>query len=117
MPSSFIIYLERIMDGIQEMALKRVIVHGRNISNLKFTDDTDLLDKPYERLQNQLQKLDEDSRRYGMRINIDKMCPAGPFTVASITPSLKVRDLGVMVDSDLSLKAHVHHVTAMCAGH
>ena len=47
------------------------------------------------------------------------MCPASLFTVAGalITPSLKVRDLGVMVDSDLSLKAHVHHVTAKCYFH
>jgi hypothetical protein len=42
--------------------------------------------------------------------------PVGPQLIAGvlITPSVKVRDLGVMVDSDLSLKAHVHHVTSVC---
>jgi hypothetical protein len=49
-PLAYIIYLERIMDGIQEIAKKAGIVHGRNISNLKFVDDIDLLDRSYERL-------------------------------------------------------------------
>jgi len=59
------------MDGVQEMA-KRVKVHGINISKLKFTDDMDLLEKTYIRWQKLLQKLDEDSRRYGMQINTDR---------------------------------------------
>src|SRR5258706_7296051 len=48
-----------------------------------------------------------------------RLCPTGPLSVAgaSITPSVRVRDLGVMVDTDLSLKAHVHHVTAVCYLH
>jgi len=48
-----------------------------------------------------------------------KLCPAGPLLIAGalITPCLKVRDLGVMVDTDLSLKAHVQHVTSVCFFH
>ena len=44
-----------------------------------------------------------------------KLCPEGPLLIAgaAIIPRLKIRDLGVMVDSDLSLKAHVQHVTAV----
>jgi hypothetical protein len=47
------------------------------------------------------------------------LCPLGPQLVAGalITPSVTVRDLGVMVDSDLSLKAHVHHVASVCHFH
>jgi len=46
------IYLERIVDGIQEIA-KKVIIHRRHISNLKFAYDIDLLEKTYrpKRLQ------------------------------------------------------------------
>jgi len=40
--SAFIIHLERIMDGIQDMARKGALVHGRNISQIKFADDIDL---------------------------------------------------------------------------
>jgi len=45
--------------------------------------------------------------------------PMGPFTIAGalITPSAQVRDLGVMVDSDLSLNAHVNRVTSICYYH
>jgi hypothetical protein len=39
---------------------------------------------------------------------IDEQLIAGTLTA----PSLEVRDLGVMVDSDLSLKSHVHHVAS-----
>ena len=48
-----------------------------------------------------------------------KLYPAGPLLIvgAVITPRLKIRDLGVMVDSDLLLKAHVQHVTAVCYFH
>ena len=44
-----------------------------------------------------------------------KLCPAGPQLIAGamITPSVTVRNLGVIVDSELSLKAHVHHVTSV----
>ena len=44
-----------------------------------------------------------------------RLCPVGPQLIAGaeITPSVKVRDLGAMVDSDLTLKAHVHHVTSV----
>ena len=48
-----------------------------------------------------------------------RQCPAGPLLVAgtSITPSIQVRDLGVIVDSELTLAAHVNHVTSVCYHH
>jgi len=36
---------------------------------------------------------------------------------ATIKPSQVVRDLGVVVDGDLSLAAHVSHVTSVCFFH
>jgi len=36
---------------------------------------------------------------------------------ASIQPSTVVRDLGVIVDGDLSLAAHVSHITSVCFFH
>jgi hypothetical protein len=48
-----------------------------------------------------------------------RQCPTGPLLVANvhITPSTQVRDLGVMVDSELSLVPHVNHVTSVCYYH
>lgn len=45
-----------------------------------------------------------------------RQCPTGPLLVAGspISPSTQVRDLGVVVDSELSLMAHVNRVTSVC---
>src|SRR5664279_3245894 len=46
-------------------------------------------------------------------------CPAGALLIAgvSIIPSTKVRDLGAMLDSGLSLRKHMSHVTSVCYYH
>ena len=46
-------------------------------------------------------------------------CPADPLILpgASIQPVSCVRDLGVVVDQDLSLASHVSHVTSVCFFH
>jgi hypothetical protein len=48
-----------------------------------------------------------------------RQCPTGPLLVAGtpITPSTQVRDLGVVVDSELTLVPHVNHVTSVCYHH
>ncbi len=45
-----------------------------------------------------------------------RQCPTAPQLVAGslITPSAQVRDLGVVVDSELTLAAHVNRVTTIC---
>jgi len=47
------------------------------------------------------------------RTNLLSNSPIRLFGTA-IQPSQSVRDLGVIVDSDLSLSAHVSHATSMC---
>ena len=43
----------------------------------------------------------------------DKVCLSG----ASLQPSERVRDLGVEIDCDLSMAAHVGHITSLCFFH
>ena len=40
-------------------------------------------------------------------------CPVGELNIAGvpIKPATHVRDLGVMIDNDLSLQVHINHVT------
>ena len=73
-PNTFLAFLECIIDGINEMEdkTKSVIIQGLPIYNLKFADDVDLIDKDPDNLQVMLNKLCEDSERYGMCINKDK---------------------------------------------
>ena len=47
------------------------------------------------------------------RINLLSTSPIRLFGTA-IRPSQSIRDLGVIVDSDLSLSAHVSHITSVC---
>jgi len=48
-----------------------------------------------------------------------QLCPTCPLLVAGalITPSAQVRDLGVTVDSEMSLAAHVNNTTSVCYYH
>jgi len=71
-PNTFLVFLEYIMDGVNEMDKKCVIIQGMPIYNLKFADDVDHINKDPDNLQAMLNKLCEDSERYGMCINKDK---------------------------------------------
>jgi len=64
--------LERIMYAVSAIPAQGININGKEVYNLKFADDIDVLDVTFERLQEQLTKLDAESRRYGMQINTDK---------------------------------------------
>ena len=70
--SAFLIFLEKIMDALKDLAEKGVKIHGREVYHLKFADDIDQLDVTFSRPQEQLAKLDAGSIRYGTQINTDK---------------------------------------------
>ena len=56
-------------------------IAGRNISNLRYADDTTLMAKS-EELKSFLMKVKEESEKVGLKINIQKMkiMAAGPIT-------------------------------------
>ena len=45
---------------------------GRNINNLRFTDDTTLMAKSEEELKSLLMKVKEESEKAGLKFNIQK---------------------------------------------
>ena len=45
---------------------------GRNISNLKYADDTTLTPESKEKLKSRLMKVKEESERAGLKLNIQK---------------------------------------------
>ena len=57
--------LEEAQDGIK--------IPGRNINNLKYSDDTTLIAECEEELKNLLMKMKEDSEKFGLKLNIQKM--------------------------------------------
>ena len=57
-------------------------IAGRNINNLRYTDDTTLMAKSEEELKSLLMKVKEQSEKVGLKLNIQKtkIMPSGPIT-------------------------------------
>ena len=55
---------------------------GRNINNLRYTDDTTLMAEGEEELKSLLMKVKEESQKVGVKLNIQKtkMMASGPIT-------------------------------------
>ena len=48
-------------------------IAGRNINNLRYTDDTNLMSEKQEKLKSLLMKVKEESEKAGLKLNIQKM--------------------------------------------
>ena len=58
-------------------------IAGRNISNLRFGDDTTLMAESEEELKSLLMKVKEESEKVGLKLNIQKtkIMASGPSTL------------------------------------
>ena len=65
--------LDEVQDGIK--------IAGRNINNLRYTDDTTLMEESKE-LKSPLMKVKEESKKVGLKLNIQKtkIVASGPIT-------------------------------------
>ena len=68
------LYAEYIMRnaGLEE-AQAGIKIAGRNINNLRYTDDTTLMAESEEELKSLLMKLKEESEKVGLNLNFQKM--------------------------------------------
>ena len=57
--------------GLDE-AQARIKIAGRNITNLRYTDDTTLMAESEEELKSLLMKVKEESENVGLKLNIQK---------------------------------------------
>ena len=57
--------------GLEE-AQAGIKIAGRNINNLRYTDDTTLMAESEEELQSPLMKVKEESEKVGLKLNIQK---------------------------------------------
>ena len=57
-------------------------IAGRNINNLRYADDTTLMEGSEEELKSLLMKVKEESEKVGLKLNIQKtkMMASGPIT-------------------------------------
>ena len=72
-PCLFNLYAEYIIrnTGLVE-AQGGIKIAGRNISNLRYADDTTLLAESQKELKNLLMKVKEESEKVGLKLNIQK---------------------------------------------
>ena len=83
-PCLFNLYSEYIMRnaGLDE-AQAGIKIAKRNISNLRYADDTTHLVENEEKLKSLLMKVKEESEKVGLKLNIQKMkiMASGPITL------------------------------------
>ena len=72
-PCLFNFYAEYIMrnTGLEE-AQAGIKIAGRNINNLRYADDTTLMEENKEELKILLTKVKEKSEKVGLKLNIQK---------------------------------------------
>ena len=82
-PCLFNLYAEYIMrnTGLEE-AQAGIKITGRNINNLRYADDTSLMAESEEKLKILLMKVKEESKKVGLKLNIQKtkIMASGPIT-------------------------------------
>ena len=71
--------------GLEE-AQAWIKIAGRNINNLRYTDDTTLMEESEEELKGLLMKVKEKSEKVGLKLNIQKttIMASGPITSQQI---------------------------------
>ena len=72
-PCLFNLYAEYIMrnSGLEE-AQPGIKIAGRNINNLRYTDNTTLMAESEEKLKSLLMKVKEESEKVGLKLSIQK---------------------------------------------
>ena len=58
--------------GLEEAWWAGIKTAGRNINNLRYADDTTLMEESEEELKSLLMKVKEDSDKVGLKLNIQK---------------------------------------------
>ena len=71
--------------GLEE-AQAEIKIAGRNINNLRYADDTTLMAESEEELKSFLMKVEEESEKVGLKLNIQKtkIMSSGPITSGQI---------------------------------
>ena len=81
LPCLFNLYAEYITQnaGLDEVQAG-IKIAGRNINNLRYADDTTLMEEREEELKSLLMKMKEESEKVGLKLDIQKTMASGPIT-------------------------------------
>ena len=102
------------MLGWRKHKLESRNIAGRNINNLRYTDDTTLMAESEEELKSLLMKVKEGSEKIGLKLNIQKtkIMASGPITswqidVEIVTDSI-LGGSKITADGDCSHEIKIH---------
>ena len=87
--------------GLDE-AQAGIKIAGRNISNLRYADNTNLIAESKEELKNLLMKVKEESEKAGLKLQKTKIMAFGPITSGQIDGET----MGTVTDYFLGLQNH-----------
>ena len=59
-------------NAVLDEAQAGIKIAGRNVHNLRYTDDTSLMEESKEELESFLMKVEEESEKVGLKLNIQK---------------------------------------------
>ena len=82
-PCLFNLYAKYIMRNVRpDEAQAGIKIARRNINNLRYADDTTLVTESEEKLKSLLRKVKEESKKVGLKLNIQKtkIMASGPLT-------------------------------------
>ena len=82
-PCLFNLYSEYItLNARLDKAQARIMIAGRNINNIRYTDDTAVMAESEEELKSLLMEVKEESEKAGLKLNIKKtkIMASGPIT-------------------------------------
>ena len=82
-------------------------IDGRNINNLRYTDDTTLMAESEKELKNLLMKMKEESEKVGLKLNVQKSkimasCPITSWQIDGETMEI-VRDFNFGAPKSLQM--------------
>ena len=106
-PCLFNLYAEYIMRnaGLDE-AQAEIKIAGRNITNLRYADNTTIMAESEEELKSFLMKVKEKSEKIGLKLNIQKtkIMASGPITSWQIDRETVEKCLSLLFEAPKSLQ-------------
>ena len=82
-PLAYLTYMQSTSwETLDEETQAGIKIVRRNINNLRYADDTTLMAESEEELKSLLMKVKEESKKVGLKLNIQKMkiMASGPIT-------------------------------------
>ena len=102
--------------GLEE-AQAGIKIAGRNINNLRYADDTTLMAESKEELQSLLMKVKEESKKAGLKLNVEKpkIMASGPITSWQIDgENVKTVSDFIFLGSKINVDSDCSHEIERC---